>query len=323
MSLTITALSREFGARIEGVRIPEIDKCDWTSILGAFYQYGILIFTGQFLSEEEQVAFGERFGEVEYLRPNVKHVPVSNLDESGYVLSQGSRFYEGLRGNESWHIDSSNMPLSAKASVLTAQVVPRKGGETEFADLRDAYDRLDPATRERISGLSACHSLYASQKKAGYKIKTGDAYGYHRLGMPVRPLVKVHPVTGRKALYVSEDAFRIPGLDDDEAESLLSALLEFAVKPERTLAHRWNPGDVIVWDNRCVLHRARPYDYNQPRVLRHVRIAGDLATEMAETIPDEHADLFDPSRGHPARCSLFLLAGQKNDVVDIGRRARV
>lgn len=290
MSLTITPLSKRFGAVVSGVFLPGISGRDWLDIEAAFYRWGVLIVPDQHLTASEQVAFAERFGEIENLRPNEQHVPVSNLDADGKVLPPEDSFYQGLRGNEGWHIDSSNMPMAAKASVLTAQVVPNELGETEFADLRDAYDQLEPKLRSTIEGLSACHSLYASQKKAGYATQTGAAYGYHQLGMPLRPLVKVHPITGRKALYVSEDAFLIPGMSDEHAASLLDALLTFSVRPERTFRHRWNAGDLVVWDNRCVSHRACPYDYRQPRVLRHVRILGDSATELATTLPDDHAD---------------------------------
>ena len=119
-----------------------------------------------------------------------------------------------LRGNEGWHTDSSYMPLAAKASVLSAQVVPSAGGETEWADMRAAYDALDEATRRRIAGLSAHHSLYHSQAKIGHVVQTGAGYGFHTKGAPLRPLVKVHPVTGRPALFIGRHAYGIPGLDE-------------------------------------------------------------------------------------------------------------
>jgi alpha-ketoglutarate-dependent taurine dioxygenase len=107
--------------------------------------------------------------------------------------------------------------------------------------------------------------------------------------------VKVHPVTGRPALFIGRHAYGIPGLDEAESEKLLAALIDFACQPPRTYAHRWQPGDVVIWDNRCVLHRARPYDYREPRVMRHTRVAGDPATELAATHPDERASAYEPS----------------------------
>jgi alpha-ketoglutarate-dependent taurine dioxygenase len=108
-------------------------------------------------------------------------------------------------------------------------------------------------------------------------------------------LVKTHPVTGRKSLFIGRHAYRIPGMDDAEAQALLDELLDFACRPPRTHAHPWRPGDVIIWDNRCVLHRARPYDYGEARVMRHTRVAGDPQTEIATTGRDERASGFQPS----------------------------
>jgi alpha-ketoglutarate-dependent taurine dioxygenase len=203
--------------------------------------------------------------------------------------------FKSLRGNEGWHTDSSYMPLAAKASVLSAQVVPSAAGETEWADMRAAYDALDEATRRRIARLSAYHSLYHSQAKIGHVVQTGAGYGFHTKGAPLRPLVKVHPVTGRPALFIGRHAYGIPGLDEAESEKLLADLLDFACRPPRTYAHRWRPGDVVIWDNRCVLHRARPYDYREVRVMRHTRVAGDPATELAPTDRDDRAAAYEPS----------------------------
>ena len=193
-------------------------------------------------------------------------------------MSADEHRFKSLRGNEGWHTDSSYMPLAAKASVLSAQVVPSAAGETEWADMRAAYEALDEATRRRIAGLSAHHSLYHSQAKTGHVVQPGAGYGFHTKGAPLRPLVKVHPVTGRPALFIGRHAYGIPGLAEAESEKLLSDLVDFACRPPRTYAHRWQPGDVVIWDNRCVLHRARPYDYREVRVMRHTRVAGDPAT---------------------------------------------
>lgn len=179
--------------------------------------------------------------------------------------------------------------------MLSALVVPSRGGETEWADMRAAWDALDDETRDRVEGLSAYHSLYQSQARIGYEIETGAGYGYHTKGAPLRPLVKTHPATGRKALFMGRHAFRILGMEDGEARALFDNLTEEACRPPRTLRHRWRPSDVAAWDNRRVLHRARPYDFSEARILRHTRVAGDPATELAETGPDEHAAAFAPS----------------------------
>jgi alpha-ketoglutarate-dependent taurine dioxygenase len=186
-----------------------------------------------------------------------------------------------MRGNEGWHTDSSYMSLAAKASVLSAHTVPTRGGETEWADMRAAYAALDEATRARIEKLSAYHSLKHSQALIGHDDPDKNFYGFHDGDPPLRPLVKVHPVTGVPALYIGRHAYGIPGLEAAKSERLLDDLLAHACRPPRIYTHRWQPGDIVIWDNRCVLHRARPYAHSEVRTRRHTRIAGDPASEFA------------------------------------------
>jgi alpha-ketoglutarate-dependent taurine dioxygenase len=147
--------------------------------------------------------------------------------------------------------------------------------------MRAALEALDPETRDRIAKLSAYHSIRYSQSRIGHT-KTGDVgYGFSVDKPPLRPLVKIHPVTGRPSLFIGRHAYGIPGLAPEESERLLDHLVDFACRPPRTHRHAWSPGDVVIWDNRCVLHRARPYDHSEPRVMYHTRVAGDPATEAA------------------------------------------
>jgi alpha-ketoglutarate-dependent taurine dioxygenase len=173
------------------------------------------------------------------------------------------------------------MPLAAKASVLSAEVVPSRGGETEWADMRAAWQALEPALRERVSRLSAYHSLRYSQARVGHTDSGSFGYGFSVDKPPLRPLLKIHPVTGRPSLFIGRHAYGIPGLQPSESERLLESLVADACRPPRTLRHSWSPGDVVIWDNRCVLHRARPWDHSEARVMHHTRIAGDPATEWA------------------------------------------
>ena len=297
MEPTVTPIDATLGAVVTDLELARMDDVTWKAVERAFHERALLIFPGQHLAEEAQVAFANRFGDIELLAadPEQKAVAISNRKPDGTIMGPDEHRYKSLRGNEGWHTDSSYMPLSAKASVLSAQVVPSAAGETEWADMRAAYEALDEATRRRVAGLSAHHSLYHSQAKIGHIVQTGTGYGFHTKGEPLRSLVKVHPVTGRPALFIGRHAHAIPGLDEAESEKLLSDLLEFACRPPRTYGHRWQPGDVVIWDNRCVLHRARPYDYRQARVMRHTRVAGDPATELAPTDRDERAAAYEPS----------------------------
>jgi len=297
MKPTVAPIDATLGAVVTDLALAKMDASTWKIVEQAFHDYAVLVFPGQNLTEAEQVTFANRFGDIELLAadPEQKAVAISNQKPDGTVMGADEHRFKSLRGNEGWHTDSSYMPLAAKASVLSAQVVPLAGGETEWADMRAAYDALDEATRRRIAGLSAHHSLYYSQAQIGHVVRTGAGYGFHTKGAPLRPLVKVHPVTRRPALYIGRHAHGIPGLDAADSEKLLSDLVDFACRPPRTYAHRWKPGDVVIWDNRCVLHRARPYDYGEVRVMRHTRVAGDPATELAPTDRDNRATAFEPS----------------------------
>jgi alpha-ketoglutarate-dependent taurine dioxygenase len=246
------------GATITGVRLAALGEADWRATLAAFHEHALLIIPEQHLSPDEQAAFARRFGEIEYIAPNRETVPISNERADGTLLADDDATMQILRGNEGWHTDSSYMPLAAKASVLSARVVPSRGGQTEWADMRAAYQALEPSLRERIASFSAYHSIRYSQARIG-QTEGYAGYGFDVDRAPLRPLVKQHPVTGRPSLFIGRHAHGIPGLSPEESEKLLDELVVFACQPPRTYQHAWTPGDVVIWDNRCVLHRARPW----------------------------------------------------------------
>jgi alpha-ketoglutarate-dependent taurine dioxygenase len=197
---------------------------------------------------------------------------------------------KALRGNEGWHHDSTYMPVQAKGAVFTAEIVPGEGGATGWADMRAAYEALDEATRALIQDLSAYHSLLYSQGRAGYlpskkNDKGGyDMYGYHDGEPSLRPLVKVHPDTGRPNLLIGRHAHNIPGMDPAESERLLDRLNDEACRPPRVYHHQWAVGDAVVWDNRRLMHQATPFDLTQPRRMWHTRIAGERDSELAVNV---------------------------------------
>jgi alpha-ketoglutarate-dependent taurine dioxygenase len=295
--LEITPTSATLGAVVTGVNLAELDDSTWKEIHAAFLEYGVLIFPGQHLDDEAQGAFAHRFGDIEQLSPRQTgpNIQISNQRGDGKLAEPDSEQFKVLRGNEGWHTDSTYMPLASKAAMLAAIVVPPEGGETDFADMRAAWEALDEETQTRLEGLSAYHSLYYSQAQAGFTHTTDNLYGFHDKGAPLRPLIKVHPETGRKSIYTGRHAYGIPGLPEEESRQLLEELLENACQPPRTYRHHWQPGDLVVWDNRCLMHRACPYDPNQARVLRGTRISGEPETELAPTFADERADGFQPS----------------------------
>ncbi len=269
------------GAWVEGLDLGRLSEEEWRAVEAAFHEHAVLVFPAQHLTPDEQVGFARRFGEIEHVVESVESVPISNQRRDGSVRTSDDPVMEIIRGNMEWHTDSSYRPLAAKASVLSARVVPPVGGETEWADMRAAYQALDADLRDRVGRLSARHSLAYSQSRAGFAGRS-LSYGFDVAEEPLRPLVKVHPVTGRPALFIGRHAHAVPGLDEEESQALLDDLLRFACRPPRVLTHRWQEGDVVVWDNRCVLHRARPWDLSQPRSMLHTRVAGDPRSELAD-----------------------------------------
>jgi alpha-ketoglutarate-dependent taurine dioxygenase len=281
-SFDVQPVDASFGAVITGVRITGLDQPTWQALHDSWLKYALLIFPGQFLKKDEQIAFARRFGALEF-----EMGAVSNVREDGTLRleAEGDDVVKILKGNEGWHADSTFKPIQAKGAVFSAEVVPTIGGHTGWADMRAAYDALDDATRARIAPLQAYHSLHYSQSRIGHRPQAGTE-DYRRLGFAgdenvLRPLVKTHPDTGRKSLLIGRHAHGIPGLSPEESEELLQELIDFACQPPRVYHHDWRPGDVVIWDNRCLLHQATPFDMTQPRVMWHTRIAGDPASEAA------------------------------------------
>jgi alpha-ketoglutarate-dependent taurine dioxygenase len=277
---TVEPLAATFGAVITGVKLTDLPEDDFSALYDAWLEYALLVFPGQNLSNDEQIAFARRFGELEF-----DLAPLSNVKDDGSLrTNDDDDMVKILKGNMSWHCDSTYMPVQAKGAVFTAHVVPGEGGETGWADMRAAYQELTSGMRDRISDLSAYHSLYHSQKKFGQTKKDDSEYfGYGFFGQdpPLRPLVKVHSETNRPSLTIGRHAYGIPGIDEDESEKLLQDLVDFACQPPRVYHHNWTVGDAVIWDNRCLLHRAYPWDMDEPRVMYHSRIAGDQESEFA------------------------------------------
>jgi alpha-ketoglutarate-dependent taurine dioxygenase len=297
MAIQIEPVDATLGAIVRGVQLAELDDATWDEIYAAFLEYGVLVFPGQHLDTEAQGRFARRFGAVEQLSPKgaTPTFPIANIRPDGSLAQPEDEQYKILKGNEGWHTDSTYMPLASKAAMLYAVIVPPAGGETEFADMRAAWDALDAERRELLEGRSAYHSLYYSQSRQGFTHKTDHRYGFHDKGAPLRPVIKVHPETGRKSIYTGRHAHKLTGMAPEESERFLDELLEWACQPPRTYRHAWTVGDLVVWDNRCLMHRACPYDPEHPRHLRGSRISGDPASELAPTFADPRAASFNPS----------------------------
>jgi len=250
-------------------------------------RYAVLVFHDQKITDEQQMAFSRSFGPLEDARggnitkPEDKRLQtgmndVSNLGRDGQPLPRDSRVRLFNLGNMLWHSDSSFRSVPAKYSLLSARVVNPTGGNTEFADMRAAYDALDGATKAQIEDLICEHSLMYSRGSLGMLDYSDEERAMFR---PVRQrLVRTHPVTGRKSLYLSSHAGAILGMPMPEARILLKDLTEHATQPKFVYVHRWRVGDLVMWDNRQMMHRVRRYDESQPRDMRRTTIAGNAAT---------------------------------------------
>jgi len=279
-TISVEPLDATFGAVVRDVSLADASDATIAELTELWLEYALLVFPDQHLTQPEQDDFARRFGDLEFTA-----TPLTNIQRDGTLRPTDHDLSKSLRGNERWHHDSTYMPIQAKGAVFTAEIVTHDGGDTGFADMRAAYDALDGATRDRIDTLAAYHSRRYSMDRAGLHVSDDDAdkyqiYGYGMdIEAPLRPLVKVHPVTGRRNLLIGQHAHAIVGLPADESEALLDRLNDDACVTPRTYFHTWSEGDAVLWDNRCLMHRATPHDPAEPRRMWHTRIAGDPLTE--------------------------------------------
>ncbi len=292
MSLSIEPLGENFAGEVSGLDLREpLTRGEVEAIEAGMDRYAVLIFHDQRLTDEQQVTFSRNFGEIELAiggnvtRPEdrrlaVELADVSNLSETSQILAPDDRRGLFNLGNQLWHSDSSYRSLPAKYSLLSAREVPKTGGNTEFADMRAAYDTLDDETREEIEDLICEHSLLHSRATLGFTDFTAEEC---RTFAPVRQrLVRTHPITGRKSLYLSSHAGTIEGWLMPEARALLRDLTEHATQPAFVHVHEWCQHDLIMWDNRQTMHRVRRFKWTEDvRDMRRTTIQGD-----GPTVPD-------------------------------------
>ncbi len=280
MALEITPFDATLGATVSGVRLDALDDETFAAIEDAWHVHAVLVFPGQNLSEEAQVAFSERFGPLErsLTKTHTQHDPaiihLSNVRKDGTLWPANSETGLLLKGNNYWHTDSSFKRVPAKGSALTARIVPETGGDTAFADMRAAYDALEPAMQEWLADKIAVHSYAYSQGRVGGMAGISEDE-WEALPPVEQPLIRTHPATGRRNLYIGRHASHIVGEDERESRRLLERLCGDACRPPRVFVHRWSVGDLVLWDNRCVLHRGLGYPADQPRRMVRTTIAGD------------------------------------------------
>ena len=288
MPLSIRQIHPVFVGEVTGVDIGKPLMPDAVAAIEAgMDRYAVLVFHNQPITDEQQMAFTCNFGAIEDARggnvtkPDDKRLTVgmndvSNLGKDGKPLSRDSRQRLFNIGNMLWHSDSSFRAIPAKYSLLSARVVNKTGGNTEFADMRAAYDALDDATKHTIENLVCEHSLMYSRGSLGFLDYSEEEKAMFK---PVRQrLVRTHPVTGRRSLYLSSHAGAILGMPVPEARMLLKDLTEHATQAQFVYVHKWLLHDLVIWDNRQTMHRVRRYDDTQPRDMRRTTVAGTAPT---------------------------------------------
>jgi alpha-ketoglutarate-dependent 2,4-dichlorophenoxyacetate dioxygenase len=266
--LPISETSPEFGAEVEGIDLRETTSAnDVAQLEAGMDKFAVLIFRQQFIGDDDQLAFTRNFGSLlnganmtktDNLRLNPAFADVSNLDTNNNVLERNDRRRAFSLGNRLWHSDASFRATPTRYSLLSGRVVPPSGGNTEFADMRAAYESLTDDEKLEVENLRCFHSLLFSRSRLGFNDYTNE----ERSAMePVRqPLIRIHPVTGRKSLFLSAHVGAIDDWLTPEALIFLSDLTEHATQRRFVYSHVWRAGDLVMWDNRQTMHRSRRFD---------------------------------------------------------------
>jgi alpha-ketoglutarate-dependent 2,4-dichlorophenoxyacetate dioxygenase len=270
MAITVCPVTESFAAEIGDIDLSRpIEPAGVAAVKEAFSKYAVLIFPDQHLSDDQHLDFARNFGPLETtialfrkdakLRVRQEFADVSNLDSENEMWGKDSRQRMFQLGNRLWHTDSSFKRLPARASLLYARsVIPPVGGHTEFADERAAYDALPDAMKRRLDPLVAEHSIFNSRARLGFSNFSEE----ERQGLPPVPqvLVRTIPESGRKSLYLASHAGRIFGMAEAEGRALIDELVAHATQRQFVYTHRWRLHDLVIWDNRCTMHRGTEFD---------------------------------------------------------------
>lgn len=288
MNLQVSPLHRDFGVEVIGIDLSRpVADARFASIEAAVERYSVVLFRNQSLDDDRQLAFSRRFGELEYGHVaygndgRIEYVGrIGNIDANGRQLPAKHKSVVFSTGNEMWHSDSSFREVPARFSISYAYEVTPEGGELEFVSTRTAYARLPAQLQETIGNLVVIHDYVYSRSRIGEGVVSPSLAASLP---PVRQkLVRTNHSIGEKNYYVGSHARSIEGWKDEDARALLDDLIERATRSEHRYRHRWQVGDLLIWDNRCVLHRGRPYDADRYRRRMHqTRVAG-LCSSLEE-----------------------------------------
>ena len=276
--MEIVPLGPGFAAELRGVTLAEIaaDNARYKEARAALEEHSVLVFRGQDVTDEAQLAFSRRFGALEVTKvgsqgAGTNLVILTTIDENGKVVPADHRLAMRNKANQLWHTDSTFKRVPALASVLSARVIPARGGETEYVSTRLAWERLDPALRKRLENSFAWHDYAHSRRKIAPDLASLE----ERAALPPQcwRLAWKNPANGRTALYLASHAYAIEGMEQAAAKQLLAELMDAATAPGLSYVHTWRNGDVVMWDNRATMHRGRPWPANEPRLMVRTTIS--------------------------------------------------
>jgi alpha-ketoglutarate-dependent 2,4-dichlorophenoxyacetate dioxygenase len=274
MTMQIKPLAGGFGAEVTGVDLANVSAADAKAVYQAYLDYSLLVVRDQTLSVDQHIEYSKQFGPLLMLGSSDgdKRAEIdthSNVEPDGSIADPNSRGQKFKAGNQLWHTDMSFLPIPATASLLLCHEAVSQGGQTEYADMYSAYDALTDEKKAQLEPMIVEHSLWRSRTQKG--LTEDDITPEMREAYPpaLQPMVRTHAESGRKHLYLSGDAYRIVGMDDDAAVDLIEDLIDFSTHPRFTYAHPWRKGDLVIWDNRTTMHRGLAYDATKEKRVMH------------------------------------------------------
>ena len=288
--MDIVPLGPGFAAELHGVTLGDIaaDDAAYAAVRAAFEQHSVLVFRGQQVADEGQLAFSRRFGPPEVtkvgsLGTGSHFVILSTIGPDGKVVPPDHRYALRNKANQLWHTDSSFKRVPALTSVLSARIIPARGGETEFVSTRLAFERLDPGSRKKLENSFAWHDYAHSRGQIAADLANPE----ERAALPPQcwRMVWKNPVNGRSALYLASHAYAVEGMEASAGKKLIDELMDLATAPGTSCVHEWKSGDVVMWDNRATMHRGRPWPAHEARFMVRTTISATEADGLAAMRP--------------------------------------
>jgi alpha-ketoglutarate-dependent 2,4-dichlorophenoxyacetate dioxygenase len=279
-----------FAAELRGVTLAEVasDDVAYAAVRAAFEQHSVLVFRDQEVTDELQLAFSRRFGPPEVTKVGSQgtgsnFVILSTIGPDGQVVPPDHRLSLRSKANQLWHTDSSFKRVPALTSILSARVIPARGGETEYVSTRLAFERLDESRRNKLENSFAWHDYAHSRSQIAPDLASAE----ERAALPPQcwRMVWKNPANGRGAIYLASHAYAVEGMNADAGKKLIDELMAFATAPGASYLHQWRPGDVVMWDNRATMHRGRPWPAHEARLMVRTTISATDADGVATMRP--------------------------------------